>query len=202
MFITDRTRSMGRSNVEVVRAALKGGLKWVQFREPDLSDREFYDECLKVRDVCQEIEAALIVNDRVDVAMLIRAQGIHIGASDLPIRIVRQLVGEDMLIGYSAHSIEEAVTAVWEGANYLTYSPMFELEHKKSPYKPFGLDGAKEILTKVKVPVFFLGGIRQPDLQNMMKMVQPLRVAGVAMISEAKNITKTVEELLNILYQE
>jgi thiamine-phosphate pyrophosphorylase len=199
MFITDHNRSLGRTNAEVVRAALKGGLKWVQFREPDLSDRDFYDECLKIRDICDDIGAGLIVNDRLDVASLIRAQGVHLGANDLPVRAVRGYVGEDVLIGYSAHSIDEAVTAAWEGADYITYSPMFPLEHKSSPHKPFGLDGAKEILGKVKIPVFFLGGIRTPDLHNLSKSVQPLRIACVSMISEAENITKTVEEILEIL---
>ena len=199
LFITDRQRSLGRSNLDTVLAALKGGLKWVQYREPDLTDRVFYDECLKIRETCEEYGAGLIVNDRLDTAALVRAQGVHLGENDLPVRVVRGFMGEDFLIGYSAHSVEEAVTAAWEGADYITYSPIFPLAHKTSPTKPYGIDGAREVLTKVKVPVFFLGGIQLPDLRDLVKAVHPVRIACVSMISEADDITKTVEQAMETL---
>jgi thiamine-phosphate pyrophosphorylase len=199
LFITDRNRSKGRSNIEVVRAAIKGGCKWVQYREPDLSDRDFYNECLKIHEVCAEAGVGLIVNDRLDIAALIRAEGLHVGANDLPVRVVKEFAGDDFMVGYSAHSVEEAVTAAWEGADYITYSPIFPLEHKNSPHKPHGIEGAREALKKVTIPVFFLGGIRLPDLRDLAKTIQPIRVATVGMISEAENITQTVEEALEIL---
>jgi thiamine-phosphate pyrophosphorylase len=199
LFITDRNRSKGRSNVEVVRAAIKGGCKWIQYREPELSDREFYNECLKIRELTRELKVGLIVNGRLDVAALVRADGVHVGASGLPVRVVKEFAGDDFIVGYSAHTIEEAVTAVWEGADYLTYSPFFPLEHKSSPFKPHGIEGAREVIRKVNVPVFFLGGIRSNDLKDLVKAITPMRIASVSMISEAENITHTVEESLEIL---
>ena len=199
IFITDRKRSKGRSNVDIVRAALKGGCKWVQYREPDLSDRDFYNECLKIRELCANADAGLIVNDRLDIAALIRADGIHLGKNDLPVKVVKEFAGGDFMVGYSAHNIEEAVTAAWEGADYITYSPMFPLEHKESSHTPIGIDGAREVLKKVNVPVFFLGGIRITDLKNLKDTIKPFRVASVSMISEAENVTKRAEEALAIL---
>jgi len=200
IFVTDRNRSKGRNNIDVVRAALMGGLKWIQYREPDLSDKDFYNECLKIHELCGEAGAGLIVNDRLDIAAMTGAEGVHLGKGDLPLRVVREFSGEDFLVGYSAHTIEEAVTAAWEGADYITYSPVFPLEHKESPYKPHGIEGARQVLGKVKIPVFFLGGIRLPDLRELAKSVHPLKVAVVSMISEADDITKAVETALGILH--
>lgn len=199
MFITDRHRSNGRDNADVVRAALKGGLKWVHFREPDLNDSDFYNQCMKIKEICDEFDAGLIVNDRLDVAALVEAQGVHLGKGDLPVRIIREYMGEDFLIGYSAHSIEEAVTAVWEGANYITYSPIFRLSHKESPYEPHGVEGAKDILTKVKAPIFLLGGIKLSDIEELTGSIKPLRVATVSMISQADDVKSAVEEALRYL---
>ena len=199
LLITDSSRSRGRSNVEIVRAALEGGCKWVQYRAPELSDRDFYNECLKIHELCMPTGAGLIVNDRLDIAALVRADGVHLGSADLPVRVVKEYAGDDFLVGYSAHTIQEAITAAWEGVDYLTFSPIFPLEHKQSVFKPHGLDGAKEVLSKVKVPVFLLGGIRMPDLKNLAKAIQPLRVASVGMITEAEDVTKAVEGILAML---
>jgi thiamine-phosphate pyrophosphorylase len=199
LFITDSNRSKQRSSIEIVRSALEGGCKWVQYRAPELSDSDFYTEALKIRELCASAAAGLIVNDRLDVAALIRANGVHLGSNDLPLRVVKEYAGDDFLVGYSAHSLQEAITAAWEGADYITFSPIFPFEHKESPYKPHGLDGAKEVLSKIKVPIFFLGGIRFPDLKNLAKALHPLRIASVSMISEADDVTQTVEEILAVL---
>jgi thiamine-phosphate pyrophosphorylase len=199
MLITDSSRSRGLSNIEVVHAALEGGCKWIQYRAPELSDRDFYNEALKIHELCAQTGAGLIVNDRLDIAALVRADGVHLGDNDLPLRVVKEYAGEDFIVGYSAHSINEAITASWEGATYLTFSPIFPLEHKQSPHKPHGLDGAKEVLKKVKVPVFMLGGIRIQDLRNLAKAIQPLRVASVGMITDTEDITKAVEGVMMVL---
>ncbi len=199
MFITDRPRSMGRDFVTVIRAALEGGIRLIQYREPDLLDDEFYRECLKVKELCDDVGAGLIVNDRLDIASLVRADGVHLGKKDLPVRVVKEFMGEDFLVGYSAHTLQEAITAVWEGADYISFSPLFSLEHKESPYEPHGVKGAKEVLDKVSIPIFFLGGIRLSDLKDMTASISPLRVAVVSMISAAEDITAVSEEAMAIL---
>ncbi|MFH1675859.1 MAG: thiamine phosphate synthase [bacterium] len=199
MFITDRTRALGRPNIEVVRAALEGGCRLIQYRELDLPDRDFYNECLKIKELCDEVDATFIVNDRLDIALLIKADGVHLGHIDLPLKVVKEYAGEEFIIGYSAHSVEEAITASWEGADYLSYSPMFPLEHKQSPFKPFGIDGAKTLLEKIKIPVFFLGGIRISHLDQIAQSLSPSRIACVSLISEAANVSSRVEEILSVL---
>lgn len=199
IFITDRHRSRGRTNLEVVRKALEGGCRWIMFREPDLSDNEFYNECLRIRELCEPVGAGLIVNDRLDVAAMVRAHGVHLGKGDLPLRVVKEYMGEDFLVGYSAHSVQEAVTAQWEGADYISFSPIFHLTHKESTVAPHGIKGAKEVLAKAKVPVFMLGGIQPVDIKDLSKAIQPLRIAGVSMISEAEDIAAVTEEILNML---
>ncbi len=199
MFITDRHRSQDRSNLDVIRAALEGGIRWIQYREPDLSDAEFYNEAIKIKELCDEVSAGLIINDRLDVAALIRAEGVHLGQGDLPLRVVKEYMGEDFIVGYSAHTLQEAITTAWEGADYITYSPLFRLEHKDTPYKPHGIDGAKEVMEKVEVPIFLLGGIRLPDLKDLAGTIHPLRIAGVSMISQADDIRAAAEEAMGIL---
>jgi len=199
LFITDRHRSLGRDNISVIKAALKGGCRWIVYREPDLDDGAFYEECLKIREITGEVGAGLIVNDRLDVAALVRAEGIHLGRGDLPLKVVKEYMGEDFLVGYSAHTFQEAITSTWEGADYITYSPMFRLSHKETPHKPHGVDGAREVLRKIQVPVFFLGGIGLSDLKELVGAVHPMRVASVSMISEAEDIVAAVEEALAIV---
>ena len=199
IFITDRHRSEGRPNLEVIRKVLEGGCRWIMYREPDLDDKSFYDDCLKIRELCEEVGAGLIIYDRLDIAALVRANGVHLDKVSLPLRVVKEYMGEDFLVGYSAHSIEDAVTAQWEGADYITFSPMFQLEHKVSPHKPHGIEGAKEVMGKVELPVFFLGGIRQPEILDLMKAVRPLRIAGVSMISMAEDIAAVTEQILETL---
>lgn len=199
IFITDRHRSLDRGNLEVVHAALQGGCRWVMYREPDLDDATFYEECLKVKEMCDEVGAGLLVNDRLDIASLVRAEGVHLGKGDLPVRVVKEFMGEDFIVGYSAHSIQEAITTAWEGADYITFSPLFKLAHKETQQEPHGLKGANEVLTKVEVPVFFLGGIQLTDINDLRKAIHPLRIASVSMISEAENIAETVEQVLGKL---
>jgi thiamine-phosphate pyrophosphorylase len=199
MFITDRHRSQGRSNLEVVRAALEGGIRWIQYREPDLNDAEFYEEALRIKELCDEVSAGLIINDRLDVAALVRAEGVHLGKGDLPLRVVNEYMGEDFLVGYSAHTVKEAITTAWEGADYITLSPMFRLEHKESGFKPHGVEGAKEVMSKVEIPVFLLGGIRLSDLEDLTGAISPLRIAAVSMISQADDIQAAAEEAMGIL---
>jgi thiamine-phosphate pyrophosphorylase len=199
LFITDRHRSMGRDNQTVVRKALQGGCRWIQYREPDLGDGAFYEECLKIREECNKVGAGLIVNDRLDVAALVRAEGIHLGQGDLPVRVVKEYMGEDFLVGYSAHTLKEAITIAWEGADYITYSPMFQLSHKDTKHPTHGIDGAREVMKKLDIPVFLLGGIGLSDIKELSQAIHPLRVAVVSMLSEADDITATAEEALNIL---
>jgi len=199
LFITDSQRSKGRDNLEVVRSVLEGGVRWVQYREPDLNDSDSYNECVRIKELCDDVGAGLVINKRLDVAALVRAEGVHLGKGSLPIRVVREYMGEDFMIGYSAHTLTEALTAEWEGASYIVLAPIFKLTHKESPFEPHGIEGTLEILAKIKVPVFLLGGIRFDNLAELVENIHPLRIAAVSMLSEADDITTAAENVMRIL---
>jgi thiamine-phosphate pyrophosphorylase len=169
------------------------------YREPQLSDKEFYGEAVQVKEMCEEVGAGLILNDRLDIAALIRAEGVHLGSNDLPVRVVKEYMGDDFYVGYSAHSEKEALTIAWEGADYITFSPIFDLEHKDSKWPPHGIEGSKQVYNKIKIPIFLLGGIRLPDLATLREAIPNVKVAGVSMIAAASNVMDAIEEVLTAL---
>ena len=118
--VTDRGLSQGRSTVNVVRAAVRGGVTCVQLREKHCSAREFIAEARAVKELLDSLETRvpLIINDRIDIALAVDADGVHIGQSDMPLADARRLVGQSMIIGVSAESVEDAVRAEAEGADY------------------------------------------------------------------------------------
>ena len=199
MLITDRHRSMNRDNSDVIRAALEGGVRLFQLREPDLPDSEIYEF---VNQMLPEIKTAagiLILNDRVDVCIATGADGVHLGANDLPLKVARELLGADKLIGFSAHTREQALYAASEGADYITLSPAFPLKHKETPFKPHTPNELWAIADEVEIPTFFLGGITSDNIQNLLKPGKQTRIAVVSAITALDNITTAAGNLLNII---
>src|SRR4030042_5515272 len=123
--VTNRGLSRGRTTYEIVRAAVQGGVTCIQLREKECSTREFLREALAIRDYLQKSRIPLIINDRIDVAMAVKADGVHLGRNDLPLKIARKMVKKSMIIGISAESVEDAVEAEKRGADYVSASPLF-----------------------------------------------------------------------------
>ena len=159
--VTDRGLSQGRSTVNVVRAAVRGGVTCVQLREKHCSAREFIAEARAVKELLDSLETRvpLIINDRIDVALAVDADGVHIGQSDMPLADARRLVGQSMIIGVSAESVEDAVRAEAEGADYLGVSPIFATPTKTDTAPPLGMDGVRSIRAAVSLPLVGIGGI-------------------------------------------
>jgi len=199
MLITDRHRSLGRDTRDVIRQALTGGVRLFQLREPDLPDGEIYQ---LTNEILPEIRAAgglLILNDRIDVCLAADADGVHLGANDLPINVGRELLGNNKLIGFSAHTREQASEAAYQGADYITLSPAFPLKHKDSPFKPLSPDELWAVVDEIHIPVFFLGGININNINALLKIGKTTRVAVVSAITESKNISEAAFELLGML---
>ncbi|MDR1252581.1 MAG: thiamine phosphate synthase, partial [Treponema sp.] len=116
---TDRVLSLGRPLAEAVEAAIAGGVTMVQLREKEASSREFYEIALEVKALTTRLHVPLVINDRLDIALAVNAEGLHIGQSDIPPGVARRLAGEHMFIGVSASTVEEALEAQATGANYL-----------------------------------------------------------------------------------
>ncbi len=161
--VTDRSLSRGRPLTELVREAVAGGVTSVQLREKDCSTREFLDEAFMLAEILKPLGVPLIINDRVDIALTVGAAGVHLGQSDMPIEHARRLGPPGWIIGISAESVDDAVRAEAEGADYIGVSPVFSTPTKTDTSRPLGLEGLGLIRAAVKTPLVAIGGI---NLEN------------------------------------
>ena len=167
--VTDRALSLGRSTVEVVRAAIRGGVSCVQLREKGCSTREFMDEARLLKALLAGTGVPLFINDRLDVALAVGADGVHLGQNDLAIADARRLVGNRMIIGISAESVADAVRAEAEGADYVGASPVFTTPTKTDTASPLGLDGLRAIRRAVRLPLVAIGGIDADNAAQVLR---------------------------------
>ena len=167
--VTDRALSLGRSTVEVVRAAIRGGVSCVQLREKGCSTREFMDEARLLKALLAGTGVPLFINDRLDVALAVGADGVHLGQNDLPIADARRLVGNRMIIGISAESVADAVRAEAEGADYIGASPVFTTPTKTDTAPPLGLAGLRAIRRAVQLPLVAIGGIDADNAAQVLR---------------------------------
>jgi thiamine-phosphate pyrophosphorylase len=157
--VTDRKLSLGRSNLEVIEAALDGGVTVVQLREKELSSRDFYLEARQVSDLLKSRRIPLIINDRIDIALAVDADGVHIGQDDIPLDVARKILGPDKIIGVSVFTPDEARTAEAGGADYLGLSPIFVTSTKPELTKQIGIEGIGPIRAAVKIPIVGIGSM-------------------------------------------
>ena len=167
--VTDRRLSLGRSTVEVVAAAVIGRVTCVQLREKHCSTREFLEEARRVRELLVGTGVPLIINDRLDVALAVAADGVHLGQNDMHLSDARRLVGERLVIGISAESVADAIRAEAEGADYIGVSPVFTTPTKMDTAPPLGLEGLREIRRAVSLPLVAIGSIRHDNAAEVLR---------------------------------
>ncbi len=177
--ITDRKLAAPRSVVEVVQAALRGGATVIQLREKEAPTREMVELGMALLRVTRPAGVPLIVNDRVDVALAIDADGVHVGQDDMPAALARKLIGPDKILGVSAETVEQALLAQRDGADYLGVGDVYGTPTKPDAGPPIGLEGLRRIVEAVDIPVVGIGGIT-PD--NAAAVIEQGAV-GVAVIS-------------------
>lgn len=165
--VTDRTLSCGRSLTEVVEEAVAGGVTCVQLREKNCSTRQFVEEGLALQEILTPKKIPLIVNDRIDVAMAIGADGVHLGQDDMEIMHARRVLGLDCIIGISVESLADARQATAAGADYLGVSPVFATPTKTDTAPPLGLEGLKAIRMEVDLPLVAIGGINSENCASV-----------------------------------
>lgn len=198
--ITDRHQSGGRPLVDVVRAALEGGVRAVQLREKDLSGSELYRLALEMRQLTAEFGARLIINDRPDIALAVDADGVHIGVSSLPVAVTRTLLGSEKIIGYSAHAVEEAQAAQAAGADFVSYGPVFHTPSKAAYGAPCGTAALAAAVAALTIPVVALGGINLTNLDETLAVAPGgIAVIGALMAAAdpclaAASLQKKIEE--------
>ena len=161
-----------------VESALRGGTTVIQLREKDCSSREFYELGLRVKKITERYNAPLIINDRVDIALAVGAAGVHVGQGDLPCKVVREIVGPDMIVGVSAATLDEAVQAEQDGADYLGVGAMYATA-TKTDTRPVSMEELLKIRAAVKIPIVVIGGINKQTLGNF----KGTGVDGLAVVS-------------------
>lgn len=192
--LTAEKFSLGRSNIEVVRAMLDAGIKLVQYREKAKKTGVMYDECMEIRRMTREAGAAFIVNDNIDLAMMVEADGVHIGQEDYPVPVVRKLVGEKMAIGLSTHAPEEARKAVADGADYIGVGPIFRTFTKEDVVDPVGYEYLDYVVSNLDIPFVAIGGIKEHNIADVARRGARC-VALVTEIVGADDIGGTIKAL-------
>lgn len=177
--VTDRSLARDRATAEVVREAVAGGVTCVQLREKACGTREFLEEARQVRAVLRGTGVPLIINDRVDIALAVGADGVHLGQQDMPIADARRLGPVPWIIGVSAESVADAIRAEREGADYIGVSPVFATPTKTDTAAPLGLEGLRHIRAAVRTPLVAIGGINLANAQA----VRQAGADGLAVVS-------------------
>ena len=168
--ITAEKFSAGRTNVEVARQMLDGGVRLLQYREkrPRKSFAEMLEECREIRRLTREAGAVFIVNDYPDLALLVDADGVHVGQDDFPVAEVRRLIGPDKLIGLSTHSPEQAAAAEAAGADYIGVGPIYSTKTKEDVCAPVGLGYLEHVVRTCRLPFVAIGGIKEHNLAEVL----------------------------------
>ncbi|MDO5483532.1 MAG: thiamine phosphate synthase [Desulfovibrionaceae bacterium] len=162
--LTDSRLSLGRPPAVVAAALLEAGVRILQYREKHLKPAKMLEECRVLRRMTAEAGACFIVNDHVDIAILVGADGVHIGQDDLPVPEVRRLVGPDMLIGLSTHAPEQAVNALKAGADYIGVGPVFATRTKEDVVPPVGFEYLQWVAHNISLPFVAIGGIKEHNI--------------------------------------
>ncbi|MGE5189812.1 MAG: thiamine phosphate synthase [Gemmatimonadota bacterium] len=158
--ITDERLGRGRSHVEIAEAAIRGGADVIQLRDKTAAGRRLHDVALELRRITREAGVPLIVNDRLDVALAAGADGVHVGREDLPAAAARRILGPGMILGVSAETVDDAVAAERDGADYLGVGPVFEARGSKADAaEPLGLDLIARVRQACRLPIVAIGGI-------------------------------------------
>ena len=192
---TDRDIMTTDTLEEAVELAIKGGATIIQLREKDCTSREFYELALSIKDITDAYEVPLIINDRLDIALAVHADGVHLGPSDIPVQVARNVRGPNCIVGATANTLEKAKEAWQSGADYLGVGDVFG-SATKNDTKPVELKELKKICDTVKIPVVAIGGISKKNIH----LLKDTGVAGVAVISAVlgqTDITAAAEELIS-----
>lgn len=164
--VTDDGCLQGRALIDCMREALEGGVTLVQYRAKTASSAEMYAEALQLKALCDSFNVPLIINDRLDIAMAVGAAGVHLGQDDLPCAAARRILGEDYIIGVSAHNPAEAKAALQSGADYLGCGAVFGTA-TKADVKKLGTDGLAAICKAKGLPVVGIGGVTADNYREV-----------------------------------
>jgi thiamine-phosphate pyrophosphorylase len=197
--VTCERLSNGRSDLEILEGLAAGGAKIVQLREKDMCERDFFRLAEKFRERTAEAGMLLIVNDRVDVALAVGADGVHLGQEDFPVPAARK-IGPELLIGASSHDLEEAVRAQQEGADYVNIGPIFPTGTKEGIEHFLGPEEIGKIAPHLSIPFTVMGGIKESNIAQVLA-AGATKVAVVTAITQAPDIAEAVRSFRKKLFK-
>lgn len=196
-FITDSKLSK-KGNLSDVSAAIHGGARIIQYRDKEKSDEDFTAEALQIKKICNEDDILFIINDRAHIARNINSDGLHIGMEDISLQEARKML-PNKIIGVTVHSIDEAVAAEKQGADYLGVSPIFDTNTKPDAGKAAGAELIKEVKKKVTIPIVAIGGINENNLREVLD-AGCYNIAMISAIVTKENIEEEVRKINGMIY--
>jgi thiamine-phosphate pyrophosphorylase len=198
---TDQKSSLGRSDMEIAKALIQGGATVLQYRAKHIPAREQLATAIKLRALTEARKVCFIVNDRIDLAIACGADGVHLGQDDLPVSAARLMVGSDLIVGVSTHSLEQARRAEADGADYIGCGPVYATQTKENNVAPLGLELLREVMSKVKIPVVAIGGIKERHLGELCACGVK-NIAVVTALTAAENVERAAKSLKQLWLQE
>ena len=183
--VTDRGALKGKDLFKILSDSMRAGLDMVQFRDKEASDTDFLEAASKIKDLLKEKEVLFIINDRVDIALALDADGVHLGQEDTPVEVVRRILGRKKIIGFSARSLEEALAAAERSVDYIAIGAIFPTPVKPDYGTP-GLEALKQAVKQIKIPLVAIGGINESNIGDV-AATGVKRIAVVRAILEAKD---------------
>jgi thiamine-phosphate pyrophosphorylase len=196
LLVTDRHQTKGRPLLSLVTQAVKAGSVSIQVRERDLCAKELLALANQIGQLARPRGSQLLINDRIDIALLVEGAGVHLRSDSLPASVARRLLGPERLLGVSVHSVSEAVQAEAEGADYVVFGPIYETPSKHMYGPPLGLSKLEEAARAVRVPIVGIGGVTAARARDM-RSAGAFGVAVIAAVLGAQDVEAATRALLD-----
>ncbi len=188
------------SHYDIAKQLLDGGIKIIQLREKILTDKEFVENAIKIKKLTENYDALFIVNDRIDIAVICDADGVHLGQGDIDVKIARNFLGENKIIGLSTHNFAQVKDAIEIKPDYIGFGPIFPTKSKENPDPVVGVDNLRKILKEVRsiFPVVAIGGINLNNIKDVISC-KPHMICVMSGIIGQKDIVRTVKKYMEII---
>jgi thiamine-phosphate pyrophosphorylase len=193
--ITDPELGRGLSHVDIARQALEGGASMIQLRDKSAGLRELLPQAQEIASLCRARGAHFIVNDRLDLALAANADGVHLGQDDLSPKVARAILSSEKFLGVSTHSLDQAIQAAEDGADYLGIGPIFATSTKAIGYEPVGCAMIRQLRARFELPLIAIGGITVHNVGEVIR-AGATGVAVISAIAGAEDVTRATREFL------
>lgn len=184
----------GRGHVDIAEAAVKAGVSIIQLRDKNASSRKLFDYAAQLREITKKADVLLIINDRIDIALAVEADGVHLGQDDLTLKEAKRILGNDYIIGISATCFDEAVVAARDGADYIGLGPIYPTPSKDDATDPIGIEGLISVRKVIDIPIVAIGGITADNIVEVVRAGAD-GIAVISAVASAPNMVEAATEL-------